>query len=559
MNFSELGLKATLLKALEAKGFTQPSDIQEKAIPLLLDCPTDFVGQAQTGTGKTAAFLLPLLQRLNTETESIEAIILSPTRELALQIEQELQTLKKFEKNVRSLCVYGGTPLDRQVMALRKDKPQIVIGTPGRVIDLIERGKLKLNEARFCILDEADEMLNMGFLEDVQWILQKLSEERRIWMFSATMPKAILDLISRHFHSPAILTTKKKTLSNEDIEQKFFVVREGDQIEALGRLIDRADDCYGIVFCRTKIEAKRVADELNQRGFQSDSLHGDMSQDQRELAMRSFKAKRIKLLVCTDVAARGIDVNDLTHVFNYGLPQDIESYVHRIGRTGRAGAKGIAYTIISPKDSRRIRLIEKHIKAPITQGLLPTPEELGASAMSRALTSLLDEENRYPSFLKRHEKALAMFTEKLETFTKEEVIASVFGLLLKQDLVRYEKRPNLDVVQSPASQSRDGGGMGMSAARSNRGEKSERLFITLGKEHGLGLRSFLKAFSQDFKIPEAQISRVEIRDKVTYFSVPQSFSARLTPRATFALSHQDSSKIQLANKPIENSRTAPRA
>ncbi|MEX0799215.1 MAG: DEAD/DEAH box helicase, partial [Bacteriovoracaceae bacterium] len=370
--------------ALTEMGFEKPTEIQNRAIPVLLNTNKDFVGQAQTGTGKTAAFAIPLLSRINFEDDSVQALILAPTRELAGQVEKEIKKFGKYT-SVKTACIYGGTGYEAQIKALKQVKPQVVVGTPGRVIDMIEKKMLKLDKAKFCILDEADEMLNMGFFEDVQTILSKFNSKRQLMMFSATMPKQIVQLINKSFNKPEMVHIEKKSLSNDDIEQKYFVVREKHFKEAIARLIDDAEDMYGIVFCRTKLETKTVADDLKSRGHEVEVLNGDMGQAERDHAMDKFKAKKVKLLVCTDVAARGIDVDNLTHVFNYGIPRDNESYVHRTGRTGRAGARGKAFTITSPKSAFLIRGIEKHINKKIPQEALPTVATLKRNLVAKEL------------------------------------------------------------------------------------------------------------------------------------------------------------------------------
>ena len=382
--FNDLGINSDILEAINELGFEKPSEIQSKAIPILLEDEMDFVGQAQTGTGKTAAFGIPLLQKIDAKNKSVQALVLAPTRELAGQVEQELRKFAKYT-GIKTCVIYGGTGYDRQLRTLREGKPQIVVGTPGRVIDLIQKGYLKVEKTKTCVLDEADEMLNMGFFEDVQKILGLLENRGQLLMFSATMPKQIKQLIDEHFKEHKIVTTKSEIKINTNIEQKFFVVRDRFQSEALARLIEGIDEIYGMVFCRTKIESKEVCDTLQARGLNADVLNGDMGQRDRDFVMRKFKEKRVNILVCTDVAARGIDVNNLTHVFNYGMAQCDESYVHRIGRTGRAGSKGSAYTIVRPSALGAIRKLERFTKSKMLVGKLPTSEELKVKTVSKEM------------------------------------------------------------------------------------------------------------------------------------------------------------------------------
>ncbi|MBT4792532.1 MAG: DEAD/DEAH box helicase, partial [Halobacteriovoraceae bacterium] len=327
MLFTDLNLRASSMKAIEAMGFKEPTEIQEKSIPMLIADEIDFIGQAQTGTGKTAAFTLPLLEKLDLKARHIQAMVIAPTRELANQICEEINKLSKFEP-VRTLAVYGGVSISGQLRDLRTKKPQVIVGTPGRLLDVMGRGAFDLEKCKYVILDEADEMLDMGFFDDVQEILAEVPE-KKIWMFSATMPRQILNLINKHFCNPELVKVTQKILTSDSVDQKYCIVSRRDMAEALCRFLDYNQNTYAIVFMRTKVGAKELTDELNVRGFASDALHGDMSQEQRDLTMRKFKQKRISLLVCTDVAARGIDVSDLTHVINFSLPQDNESYVHR--------------------------------------------------------------------------------------------------------------------------------------------------------------------------------------------------------------------------------------
>lgn len=445
MNFSELNIVPEILSVIEDLGYKEPTDIQLKAIPALLNTDNDFVGQAQTGTGKTAAFVIPLLQKIDFRANTIQAIILTPTRELAHQVEKELNV---FGKNIefRSLCVYGGTAYEGQMDALRVDKPQIIVGTPGRVIDLIKKKKLKLNNAKFCVLDEADEMLTMGFQEDVQTVLEQFKEQRQLMMFSATMPNPILKMIAKSFKNYEMVKIESKSLSVDAIEQKYFTVREKHFKEALARLIDNAEDLYGIVFCRTKIETREVGDDLKKRGHSVDVLNGDMAQAERDLAMNNFKKRRSTLLVCTDVAARGIDITNISHVFNYGLPRDNESYVHRIGRTGRAGKKGLAYTIVGTGQTHGIKLLEKHIKSKIMHAVLPSIEELKHNLVKKEI----DAAQYIISAIKskgtdfKTEDAYSLFESEFGDLPKEELMKLCFVWKFNKEMRRYNNLADIE-------------------------------------------------------------------------------------------------------------------
>ncbi len=471
VTFSEMNIDSKVLQSLDDMGFVHPTEIQEVAIPLLSSTDKDFVGQAQTGTGKTAAFVIPLLQKIDYKKKGVQALILAPTRELAVQVENEIGKLGKHT-GVRSICIYGGTGYEKQVRSLKRENPHIAVGTPGRVIDLINKGILKLDTASFCVLDEADEMLNMGFFEDVQTILDLFNAKRQLVMFSATMPRQILSLIKKSFNDYELVQIKNKSLSNDDIEQKYFVVRDRHHKEALARLIDNAPDIYALVFCRTRIETREVGDDLKKRGYSVEVLHGEMSQNERDHSMRKFKDKTVTIMVCTDVAARGIDVINLTHVFNYGLPQDNESYVHRTGRTGRAGMKGKAFTIVGPKAVFALRRIEKHINKKIDFAKLPSVKELKNKIVSKELESAVQilEAIQLKGDEFKSDEAFEMFEGQFKDMEKDELLKLMFTWKFNKILRHYN---NLSDIES-ISNDRSGGGRSRSGGSSARGPRGSR-------------------------------------------------------------------------------------
>lgn len=445
MNFQDLNLSKELLRAIDDEGFKAPSEIQEKAIPLLIQGNVDFVGQAQTGTGKTAAFVLPLLEQINYKSREVQALILAPTRELANQVHQEIRKFAKYVP-LKSLTVYGGTSYEKQLNGLKRDRPQIVVGTTGRVMDLMNKGALRVGNAKHLILDEADEMLNMGFLEDVQEIIKSLPEDKNMWMFSATMPKPILSLVKSEFKDPEILKIEKKTLSNEDIDQRYYLIRPKYQMEALCRLLDFEEDMYGIVFCKTKREVADVGSELLHRGYKVDVLHGDLNQAQRDAAMRKFKSGYLSLLICTDVAARGIDVNNLTHVINFGFPQDMEAYVHRIGRTGRAGLKGKAYTLVDPFQKGKLRYLERFVKTTLTPAKLPTIPQLKVALVNRELTKM---EKLVESIIEKGDEfkideTYDYFRDSFAGLSRDDILKILFSQKFKKEMKRYMDLGELD-------------------------------------------------------------------------------------------------------------------
>jgi ATP-dependent RNA helicase DeaD len=530
VTFQELPLRESLIKAITERGYVEPTDIQAQAIPALATTDTDFVGQAQTGTGKTAAFVLPLLNKIDSNSRDVQALILTPTRELANQITEEIKKFSTYERT-KSLAVYGGISLEGQIKGLRRDRPQIVVGTPGRVMDLIDRGVLILDNAKFAILDEADEMLDMGFIDDVKHILSKLGEDKKTWMFSATMPAPILSLIKTYLKDPLVVKVQKKTTTNESIEQKHYVVRHSHMSEAVCRILDSLDEYYGMIFCRTKVDAKTLADELNARGYPSDSMHGDMSQQQRDITMKNFKMKKINMLVCTDVAARGIDVDNLTHVINYGLPQDIESYVHRIGRTGRAGQTGVAITLVEPNERYRLRMVENNTKARIIQATLPTPKELKEVMVRKEL-------KKFDTIIEGLSKleADAVFTEKFAALEKEDLLKVMYNHIFKSQISRYDHAPSLEIAQQ---QERRPDNRDMRDNRDNRGDSRDRgapsargtgtstgnmrFFVNIGKDHGLNLKSLLGSVAGMVNVDERLIRNVDMKETFSFLEVPEQF------------------------------------
>ncbi|MEK6681875.1 MAG: DEAD/DEAH box helicase, partial [Nitrospirota bacterium] len=371
--FTDLGLSKEALQAVVQMGFEEPTPIQAKTIPSLLK-GRDVIGHAQTGTGKTAAYGIPIVERIDVGNLMVQAIILTPTRELAIQVAEEINKIGRFRR-IQAVPIYGGQSIERQIRALRKGV-QIVVGTPGRVIDHIERKTLRLNHIRMVVLDEADEMLDMGFIDDITTILKETPKERQTLLFSATMPDAILKIASRYMQNPERVSIATDTLTAPKINQIFYEVRESEKTDALCRLIDAEDSDLFLVFCHTKKDVDEVSSDLKMRGYDAEAIHGDFSQVQREAVMKKFRKGAIDVLVATDVAARGLDISNITHVINYSIPQNPDSYVHRIGRTGRAGKEGIAITFVTPREDRQLRLIQTASRTKIKRGKLPTIEEI---------------------------------------------------------------------------------------------------------------------------------------------------------------------------------------
>ncbi len=519
-NFKELGLRSEIELAITEKGFETPTEIQAKAIPLLIADDIDLVGQAQTGTGKTAAFALPLLQKLlevDNSSRSIMALVLAPTRELACQIEKEIREFSKHTKGIIPQLVYGGVSIEGQIRNIKKKKPNIIIGTPGRTLDLLDRGVLKLNDAQYAILDEADEMLNMGFIDDVMEILSEFNDDKKTWLFSATMPKPILKLVKEHLTDPEVVKIEKKTMTNEDVEQLYSIVFREHKFEALKRYFDFQDDYYAIVFCQTKIESKTLADEFISNGLKADCLHGDMSQDQRSLAMKRFKAKKINILVCTDVAARGIDIDCLTHVVNLGAPQDNEAYVHRIGRTGRAGNKGVALTILQPNEVFRVKQIEKLTNTSLKLFKIPSGNEIVKSLIDKSIDSVLEEQ------VGESELVDSIVGELLASTSMEDLIYKFVSRLQRDISKKYRNSSDINVKPR---ESRDRKGSDRrGGARGNRGRARTRdgeirFFMNVGKQDGLNVKGLLDNISDNSGINKNNIQNIVLRDRFSFFNVP---------------------------------------
>lgn len=483
MKFTDLPLSSTMLKALEKKWFEEPSPIQAACIPLLLDSDKDVIGQAQTGTGKTAAFGIPVIEQVDTSSKHVQSLVLAPTRELAIQVAEEMRSFT-HDKKLRISLLYGWASVGQQLWQLRQG-PQIVVGTPGRVIDMINRGKLIIKELRYFILDEADEMLNMGFLEDIEEILWWTNPDKQMLFFSATMPRAILS-IAKKFMQPdfEIVKVKAQQLTTTNTEQIYFEVRERDKTEALTRIIDSEEEFYAIVFCRTKRECDQLAGTLQARWYLTDAIHGDLEQRARERVLKKFKAKKTMILVATDVAARGIDVDDLTHVVNYHIPQDPESYTHRIGRTWRAGKKGIAITMITPAEWKKLAFIERKTKTKIEKQLLPSVDQVIENKKQYLYKQVQDAV----------ESDLAVYKEfvwpLLSEYSMEDMLAA-FAKLAFQEQLEANSYKDIDIIQNNPEAT-----------------GTTRLFIARGRSHGYaGPRELI-----DYLVQEADINPKDIND-----------------------------------------------
>lgn len=524
VEFKKLGLSDKTLAALEKKGFEKPSPIQALTIPALLSGDKDVIGQAQTGTGKTAAFSLPILEKMDENKRGVKAIVLAPTRELAIQVAEEINSLKG-ERRLKVLPVYGGQAMDQQIRALKRGV-DIVVGTPGRVQDHIRRKTLVIDNLDFFILDEADEMLNMGFVEDIETILAATNDDKKMLFFSATMPNEILKVAKKYMGEFEVMRVKATELTTKNTEQIYFEVRDGDKFEALCRVVDVEVDFYGIVFCRTKNDVDGVVSKLIERGYEAEGIHGDISQAQRERTLRKFKTKSINILVATDVAARGIDVNDLTHVINYSIPQEAEAYVHRIGRTGRAGKKGVAITFVTAREMGKLSRIKRVAKAEIKKSTIPEIEEV-LKAKKESLYACVGEIIA--------EKDFSVYSEMATELSVESNPIDVIAALLRHvyddefDKETYRKiRNNMrSNDRNDRGDRRDRNDRGDRRDRNDRGgrqtlDNQTRLFIGMGKKDNLDAKKLLAIVNKEAKVPGRKIKDIKIMNEFSFMTVPFS-------------------------------------
>jgi ATP-dependent RNA helicase DeaD len=491
-DFEKLGLSRDILAVLNNKGFENPTPIQKQTIPAILKGNKDIVGQAHTGTGKTAAFGLPIIETLLENHNKIQALVLTPTRELAIQVAEEIYSLKG-KKQLRILPVYGGQAISLQLRSLKKGV-DIVVGTPGRIMDHIKRRTLKLDQISYLVLDEADEMLNMGFLEDVQYIMEQTPKEKRTLLFSATMPQEIMRIAKKHMHDYELIKVASKALTVSNTDQIYFEVKEADKFEALSRIIDIEEDFYGLVFCRTKKDTEIVARHLVERGYDADALHGDISQSQRELVLGKFKKKTVNVLVATDVAARGIDVNDLTHVINYALPNDPQAYVHRIGRTGRAGKQGVAVTFITPSEYRRLQYIKQRAKTDIRKEKLPEVKDVIDTKKRRIKNNIAEIINQ-----DLKQEYLIMADEILSGYGPKESVAA---------LLQYSFAGELDSKAYAEIES---------AQVDLKGKT--RLFIGQGRNDGLSKNGIIEILKSKCRIKSKNIRDIQILEKFSFITL----------------------------------------
>lgn len=516
--FEELGVSAPIIKAITELGFEHPMPVQEEVIPYLLGNRNDVIALAQTGTGKTAAFGIPLLQRIDPSSKETQAIVLSPTRELCLQIADDIKDFARYIPHVHIVPVYGGASIEEQIRSLRHGA-QIIVATPGRLIDLMHRGKARLDNARNVVLDEADEMLNMGFQESITEILQGVPEERNTLLFSATMSKEVERVAQGYLHDHKEIVVGSRNEGAEHVNHVYYMVNAKDKYLALKRIVDFYPKIYAIIFCRTKRETQEVADKLIHDGYNAESLHGDLSQQQRDLTMQKFRSHLTQLLVATDVAARGLDVDDLTHVINYGLPNDIESYTHRSGRTGRAGKKGTSISIIHTRERSKIRTIEKEIGKEFVDETLPSPEEICKKQLYKQMDAILktdvDDELIAPYMVD--------IKRQFDYIDKEDIIKKVVTVTFGRFLDYYKDAPEIEkpLLKGASRKDRAADGSKPKRGRSASPEAGYvRLFLNLGKMDGFYPGEVMQFVNKHLR-ERQEIGHIDLLAKQSYIEVPQ--------------------------------------
>ena len=513
MTFEELGLKSGVLKSLTQLGFETPTPIQQEAIPHLLKEESDFVGLAHTGTGKTAAFGLPLVTKVEEGRKKPQALIICPTRELCLQISKDI---KNYATNVdvNVVAVYGGTDIRKQMTDIKRGA-QIIVATPGRLVDLTNRKAIHLSEIEYVVLDEADEMLNMGFKEDIDFILDQTPVERNVWLFSATMPKEVAAIAKNYMEEPLEVSIGHKNQSNENIEHIYYTVSERDRYPAVKRIIDFNPNIYGLIFCRTRRETAEVAEKLGKEGYSAEPLHGELSQAQRDNAMRRFRSKSIQILVATDVAARGIDVDDITHVINYNLPDEIENYTHRSGRTARAGKKGQSLVLVTPREGHKIKTLERKLRTTFLKGAVPDAKEICEIQLMKLVDKVITTEVKEESIA----DFLPAVMKEFEGLTTEEVVKKFVSAEFNKFIEYYSKANDLNAREGSGRDRDRGDSRGDRRERPNRRDDADktRFFVNLGNRDGLNPGGLLRVICDSTGLKSDKVGRIDILASFSFF------------------------------------------
>ena len=517
--FEQLGLSESLLKAILDLGFENPTEVQEKAIPLLLEQDTDLVALAQTGTGKTAAFGFPVIQKIDANNRNTQALILSPTRELCLQITNEIKNYSKYEKGINVVAVYGGASITEQARDIKRGA-QIIVATPGRMQDMINRGLVNISQINYCILDEADEMLNMGFYEDIVNILSTTPDDKSTWLFSATMPAEVARIGKQFMHDPVEITVGTKNSGSATVSHEFYLVNARDRYEALKRLADANPDIFSVVFCRTKRDTQAVAEKLIEDGYSAAALHGDLSQAQRDGVMKSFRGRQIQMLVATDVAARGIDVDNITHVVNYQLPDEIETYNHRSGRTGRAGKLGTSIVIVTKSELRKISSIERIIKQKFEEKTIPSGIEICEIQLLHLANKIKDTEVDHEI-----DNYLPAINNVLEGLSKEELIKKMVSVEFNRFIAYYKK--NRDISnQSSGSERRDRDDRD-GAPRENNNNGAVRYFVNIGSRDNFDWMSLKDYLKETLDLGRDDVFKVDVKEGFSFFNTDPEHSDKV--------------------------------
>lgn len=510
-SFETLGLSPGLVESVTVLGFETPTPIQEKAIPVLLKGNRDFVGLAQTGTGKTAAFGLPLLELIDDSLKTTQALVLAPTRELGMQITSDLENFAEKFKSFNIVAVYGGASISEQIRKVKRGA-QIIVATPGRLIDLIDRKAINISTIKYVVLDEADEMLNMGFKEDLDKILSFTPSEKNTWLFSATMPREVRAIMKNYMEDPFELTVGEQNVGNVNIEHRYVLVPERDKYLALKRILDFTPDIFGLIFCRTRIDTQRIAEMLIKDGYNADSLHGDLNQQQRDRVMIKFRQRTLQILVATDVAARGIDVEDITHVIHLNMPDEMEFYTHRSGRTARAGKKGISIALVSKFELGKVKQIERSIKTSVKRMMVPT----GAEVCQKQLLALMHKVREVKVNEKEIEEFLPAVYEELKDVTKQELIKRFASIEFNRFLDYYRNAPDLNAADQKRAE--------YGAPRPSGGT---RFFINLGKMDGLDKSQMLELIDEYTGLEKKDIGTIDLKSAYSFFEVEKQQADRV--------------------------------
>ena len=534
LRFEAMNLSKEVQRAISDMGFEEASPIQSQAIPIVLD-GKDMIGQAQTGTGKTAAFGIPIIEKCNTQDKSVQALVLCPTRELSIQVAEEIGRLAKYKKGLTVLPIYGGQPIDRQIRALKKGV-HVVIGTPGRVMDHIRRKTLKLGNVSMMVLDEADEMFDMGFRDDIAFVMNELREERQTIFFSATMAPEIVRFATRYQKDPEMVKVVHKEMTVPKVEQAYFELKPHMKTEVLSRLIDMYNPKLSIVFCNTKRKVDELIEELGSRGYSADGLHGDLKQSQRDNVMNRFRRGTIDILVATDVAARGIDVDDIDMVFNYDMPQDEEYYVHRIGRTARAGREGRAFNFVSGRDIYKLRDIQRYTKTKIERRNLPTLKDIQENYTSTMVEKIKDEIDK--GELGKYEKIIE--TVLTEDYTSFDVSAALLKLyMVETKLDGHQELDTVDFGGKPSFKSK--------GSRGNSNSGATRLHINTGKKKGVSPRHILSALIEETGIEKRLVGKIDVYDKFAFVEVPGEYTNDVLEKLNGSRIKGTKVRVEIAN------------